>query len=100
MGVFRDVEGVSVLVQLLRPASRGRPTLAFGVAGVVGAGAVLLRGQWLQRTFIFNGIFDSSCRLITKTTTAPLCSEPFSPSEIKPRLRKPALDCGAGRSDE
>lgn len=93
MGVFRDVEGVSVLVQLLRPASRGRPTLAFGVAGVGAAGAVLLRGQWLRRTFIFN----SSCRLITKTTTAPLCSEPFSPSEIKPRLRKPAH---AGRSDE
>lgn len=52
MGVFRDVEGVSVLVQLLRPASRGRPTLAFGVAGV-GAGAVLLRGQRLQRAFTF-----------------------------------------------
>lgn len=52
MGVFRDVEGVSVLVQLLRPASRGRPTLAFRVAGV-GAGAVLLRGQRLTENIYF-----------------------------------------------
>lgn len=47
--VFRDVESVSVLVQLLRPSFRGRPTLAFRMTGIGAGTAVFLRGQWLQR---------------------------------------------------
>lgn len=47
--VFRHVKSVSMFIQLLRPAPRGRPVLAVRLTGV-GAVAVFLRGQWLWET--------------------------------------------------
>ena len=49
--VLRHVECVSVFVQLLWPASRGRPILAVRLTGV-GAVVVFLWGQWLDRITI------------------------------------------------
>lgn len=46
--VFRHIEGVSMFIQLFRPASRGWPILAVRLTGV-GAVAVFLWGQWLWR---------------------------------------------------
>lgn len=48
--VFGDVERVSVLIQLLGPASRGRPVLAVRLTRV-GAVTEFLRGQRLWRTW-------------------------------------------------
>ena len=47
MSIFTDIEGVSVFVQFLRPASRGRAVLTVRLTGVGAAVTVLLGRQGL-----------------------------------------------------